>query len=219
LDKVNADNRQVQRTRGWLLEALLVLLDEKPYEKIGVSDITKKAGVARQTFYRNYDTKDDIVIQYLDDIFKSHLMRIRNTPKPDKSGMGIVILRFEQIIEHKEKLTRLFKGDTEHLFYSYFQKWEDAILDLYKDKLTEKEYLLYRYMIKFQLGGSLRLIIDWFKNDMPLSSGKMAELLIEFQKPFEMRDTNISKILEVISQNEKIVSEFSGKPKAPQVSA
>jgi hypothetical protein len=30
----------------------MLLMDEKPYSKITVSDITEKAGIARQTFYR-----------------------------------------------------------------------------------------------------------------------------------------------------------------------
>jgi AcrR family transcriptional regulator len=213
LHKVNADNRQVQRTRGWLLEALLVLLDEKPYEKIGISDITKKAGVARQTFYRNYDTKADIVIQYLDDIFTAHLIRIKNISTHDKTNKVIATLRFEQIIEHKENLKKLFRDETEHLFYSYFKKWEDIISDLYKNKLTKKDYLSFRYMVKFQLGGSLRVLIDWFQHDMPLHPAKMAELVTDFLNPFEMRNTSIPKLLVVITQDEKIVTRSGSKMK------
>jgi AcrR family transcriptional regulator len=211
LHNVNTENRQVQRTRGWLLEALLLLLDEKPYEKIGISDITKKAGVARQTFYRNYDTKADIIIQYLDDIFTDHLIRIKNILNSDKSNTIIATLRFEQIIEHKENLKKLFRDDTEHLFYSYFKKWEDIILDLYKTKLKKQDYLLYRYMVKFQLGGSLRMVLDWFQHDMPLSAVKMAELATDFLKPFEIRNTSIPKLLVVITQDEEIVKLKTGK--------
>jgi AcrR family transcriptional regulator len=55
LQKSGSNNRQVRRTRSWISEALMLLMDEKPYDKITVSDITEKAGIARQTFYRNYD--------------------------------------------------------------------------------------------------------------------------------------------------------------------
>jgi AcrR family transcriptional regulator len=43
----------------------MLLIDKKPYDKITVSDITQKAGIARQTFYHNYHKKSDIIEQYI----------------------------------------------------------------------------------------------------------------------------------------------------------
>jgi AcrR family transcriptional regulator len=42
----------------------MILMDEKPYEKITVSDIVEKASIARQTFYRNFNNKNEVVFKY-----------------------------------------------------------------------------------------------------------------------------------------------------------
>jgi hypothetical protein len=49
---------------------------------------------------------------------------------------------------------------------------------LYKTKLTKKDYLSFRYMVKFQLDGSLWVVIGWFQHDMPLHPAKTAVMAI-----------------------------------------
>ena len=48
------ENRRVQMTKRLLKEALLELLDEKPLEKISVTDVCRRADVNRSTFYAHY---------------------------------------------------------------------------------------------------------------------------------------------------------------------
>ena len=40
-------------------------MNKKNYENITITDIAERAGVTRITFYRNFNTKDDIVKQYV----------------------------------------------------------------------------------------------------------------------------------------------------------
>ncbi len=44
-----------------ILIAFVNLLTKKPYNKITISDIIRKAGVARATFYRNFSTIDEVL--------------------------------------------------------------------------------------------------------------------------------------------------------------
>lgn len=48
-----------------LEQALIILMAEKPFNKITITEIVKKAGVSRTAFYRNYNTKEDIIQKYL----------------------------------------------------------------------------------------------------------------------------------------------------------
>lgn len=45
--------------------ALLQLMEIKPYKEITITDITKRAGVSRMAYYRNYNSKNDILLQQL----------------------------------------------------------------------------------------------------------------------------------------------------------
>ena len=48
-----------------IYEALVILMETKPYKEITITDITRKAGVSRMAYYRNYQDKDDILIDHL----------------------------------------------------------------------------------------------------------------------------------------------------------
>ena len=48
----------------YIYQALIELMKQKPYDRITITDITKKAGVSRMAYYRNYQEKDDILIEH-----------------------------------------------------------------------------------------------------------------------------------------------------------
>ena len=48
----------------WMLNALLELMEETPYEKITVTQIAQRAGVPRMTYYRNFKNKENILESY-----------------------------------------------------------------------------------------------------------------------------------------------------------
>jgi AcrR family transcriptional regulator len=55
-------DRRVVRTRKQIDAAFVDLLHRRSYGNIRVSDITKKAGVGRATFYAHYVSKDDLLL-------------------------------------------------------------------------------------------------------------------------------------------------------------
>ena len=52
------------------IDALLKLLGEKPIEKISISELCETAGIGRASFYRNFDSKEDILRTYILRIFR-----------------------------------------------------------------------------------------------------------------------------------------------------
>ena len=56
--KIKNTSKRSQFTRMCIGEAIVSLIQTKEYEKITVSDIAKKAGVSRMTYYHYYDSKD-----------------------------------------------------------------------------------------------------------------------------------------------------------------
>ena len=51
-------------TKLTIANALLILLKTQPLNKITVTQITKEANLTRQTFYRNFEDKEDLVNWY-----------------------------------------------------------------------------------------------------------------------------------------------------------
>lgn len=54
-------DRRAARTRQQIDSAFVELLHRRAYGNLRVSDITKKAGVGRATFYAHYSSKDDLL--------------------------------------------------------------------------------------------------------------------------------------------------------------
>ena len=62
--KIVGEKKKTQRnrfTRMCMGDALVNIMQQKAYDKISVSDIVKKAGVSRMTYYNYYETKDELV--------------------------------------------------------------------------------------------------------------------------------------------------------------
>ena len=53
-------------------------MENKDYKDITITDITNKAGVNRITFYRNFDSKDEIINKHLEKSFDEWGKECRN---------------------------------------------------------------------------------------------------------------------------------------------
>jgi len=56
-----ATDPRVEKTRALISGAFLALVSRRPYVRIRVSDITRKAGVGRATFYAHFESKDALL--------------------------------------------------------------------------------------------------------------------------------------------------------------
>ena len=63
-------DRRIQKTRQGLQAALLALLREKNLEEIEIQEITDLANTARVTFYRHYRTKEELLLDTIEQIYQ-----------------------------------------------------------------------------------------------------------------------------------------------------
>ena len=188
MQKSITQNRQVQRTRSWIFDALMLLMDEKPYEDITVSDIALKAGVARPTFYRNYNDKDEVVLQYLNRTF--------STEKDDNQNNIILVFDYKYMAKHQKNLKKIIRViSIENRNYHALQKYTLSLIEPYKKQLTAEEYLICRYKINYQMTGSLRVFFDWFINNMPMPVETIVAMLNAMNVPRTVQYRNIPGIV------------------------
>ena len=67
---------RVKRTRDALGDALIALMQEKPFETITVQDVLDRAHVSRSTFYMHYSDKDDLLLSDADEFFEALSMAL-----------------------------------------------------------------------------------------------------------------------------------------------
>ena len=51
-----------------LTDALFYLMSKKDFNNIAITELSKKAGVSRLSFYRNFDSKEDIIKKWITSI-------------------------------------------------------------------------------------------------------------------------------------------------------
>jgi AcrR family transcriptional regulator len=188
---------QIQRTKRWIFEALLLLLEKKPYDQIGISEITEKAGVARTSFYRNFTGKDDVILQYLDDILSDCMFQI--IKGNGQNGQKIFSLRLpsQQLLKQRENLKRLLELDNglDLLLLKYFLNFEDDMIDQHSKNLLKREKLMFRWTAKFFTGGFLNVIIDWINNESATSEEQLLAAFDEFIHLYEPKKGSAVKIV------------------------
>ena len=66
---MNKKSTSNQLARECIVTALIHLSKQKPFSSITISELTEKAGVSRMTYYRNYNSKEEVFQSYIDEIF------------------------------------------------------------------------------------------------------------------------------------------------------
>ena len=81
--------------RESLALALIRLLKKKDFSSITVSEIVKLAGVSRSSFYRNFESKEQLLLSYLYDLYKDFFGSdefLASMPKYDKMQDFLLIM-------------------------------------------------------------------------------------------------------------------------------
>ena len=67
---------RVRRTRDALGDALVALMQEKPFETITIQEVLDRAHVSRSTFYTHYSDKDDLLMSDSEEFFEALSMAL-----------------------------------------------------------------------------------------------------------------------------------------------
>jgi AcrR family transcriptional regulator len=194
LKKSTSNNRQVQRSKSWIFEALMILMDEKPYDKITVSDIVKKAGVARQTFYHNFNDKNEVIFACAKNT--DDLSGIEQSGDSKERYQIVLTFNYNYTIKHRKELKKILSTPgIENNILRGIQEIPLALLKPLKKSLSKEEYRICRYKLCYQITGCRRVFLDWFLEDMPLPVDDLASIINAMNTPKDMLYSNIPGII------------------------
>lgn len=178
-----AEYRSAIRSRKLINAALADLLQEKPLDKITVTDVVNRAQINRGTFYAHYTDIPDVINHLIQQIF-SNIQEVLSEQSLQLADMPHILLTRIQV---------LLEDDSE-----FIQKvMISSAATLMQEQLTNVvlEYLLqheghysfgsheqYVLTIRFCAGGLSNLYRDWFAGKLPMTLTELTnaaeELLI-----------------------------------------
>ncbi|MFR3189952.1 MAG: TetR/AcrR family transcriptional regulator [Roseburia sp.] len=141
-DKRYEANRQVKLK---IARALTKLMDTKAFSDISVTDIIATAGVARASYYRNFHSKEEVLIKITDDIMEEYRKRAEKLEN-DFFSYEAILLIFRYFKTYKKFILSVYKAGLAYIYLDLFdQELENHMGDMpYND--------IHRYKVYFYSG-------------------------------------------------------------------
>ncbi len=149
-----------------ITNALLTLLEQREFSEISVSQITEYAGVSRNSFYRNYSGKEDILLKYIRSLYSEWDAEYKK--QGHESNVNLYGSLFQHLSDNKDFYLLLKKRDLFHLFL--------AVLLEQSGPRPEHENM-WAYTTAFIAYGTYGWIEEWIARGMQESGDEMADLL------------------------------------------
>ena len=164
--RMNMNNEQKNTyVKKQITAALLDLLKEKPLPDISVSELTAKAEIGRVSFYRNYQSKEDILKEESDRLIKEWGRLYESNPESSPESLFPSLFDFYR--DHREFYTTLYNAGMSSIMM-------EAILSTIQ--ITPDMQNLEAYMKSFWAYGIYGWLLEWIKRGMPESGNELLTL-------------------------------------------
>ena len=176
--------RSGEKVKYRLAEAMKECMRKAPVEKITVKEITEECGVTRQTFYRNFQDKYDLINWYFDKILTESFEHMGEGETVYES----LVNKFRYIQEENLFFRAAFKNDDqnclrEHDFELITQFYTDRIEGNSGRKIPEK----IRFQLEMYCQGSIYMTVQWVLGYKKCTPEELARDLTDAM-PKELRD-------------------------------
>lgn len=149
-----------------LTNTCLELLKTKPLNDISISELCDNAGVGRASFYRNFNTKEDILMRYIRQLFSGWINEYETGG--DQSLSRLISLIFSHFEAHRTFYEILNKRKLIYLL-------KDMIIELIGPEPEQTKEVAYaKAFVSYTLYGWIEV---WFQRGMKESAEEMTQLL------------------------------------------
>ena len=155
-----------------IIKALLELMDQKEYKDITITDVTNLAKVSRVTFYRHFDTIEDILIRYFEITSERYQeqskLQFANGERNNEVAVLSLFLFFKSNLNATKSLMKAgLEGELLKFLNNEFE-----------NKLPVK---LDKYLAYFVSGALYNVLIHWSQNDCKDSIESVSKPFIQLQ--------------------------------------
>ena len=159
-----------------LAEDMKRCMKKSPVEKITVKEIAEECGTTRQTFYRNFQDKYDLINWYFDKILQESFEHMGE----GKTVYEGLVNKFHYIEEEKLFFRAAFKTDDqnslrEHDFCLILQFYTERIEEKTGRKLSEQM----KFLLEMYCQGSIYMTVQWVLGQIKGTPEQIARSLVD----------------------------------------
>ncbi|NMC56766.1 MAG: TetR/AcrR family transcriptional regulator [Eubacteriaceae bacterium] len=152
---MNMHEEEHELVKQSLTEALISLMDVKPFSEITVTELVLKAGVARATYYRNFSSKEQVLTDYIDKILQSFYNEYPANSMQQRTQYEHISHILDYVIKYKKQLRILHKSGLSSLYLNGMNKYFFATLN--KTALTADD----KFKVYAFAGAEFNIIFNW----------------------------------------------------------
>jgi AcrR family transcriptional regulator len=168
---------RIRRTHKLLFDALTLLLSEKSFDNITITDICEKAMVHRTTFYKHFEDKYHLLDSLISQLVQNFEEK-RTEQTPVDNPRQYYVNLFRLLLEHMQENIKMYSvgllnnGST-------IKVLQKIVVGRTKSRLESDEANGLIFLIpapilsEFYSSSMVSLAIWWLENNMPLSIDEM----------------------------------------------
>lgn len=158
------------RSKNKLAKALILLMAERPFEKITICDIADRAELARRTFYTNFNSKDEVIDYSMTEVFRKLTEEVRFD-----RNFGAVLRAYFLFWERRAPFIRALLGNRlEHLFAKRNRVFFHELLR--QGEINGRAENLGPFADYFFSGAMFSLLAKWIQCDGKLSADELTDI-------------------------------------------
>ena len=174
----NHKNPIVIQSKVALRQAFLSLICKKNIAKITITEIAKKACVARQTFYLHYETKEELLLDVFDDLFGKTYKKYFETWKINQDDELRLTRLTEGFMKYKEH-AHLISAMAQSGQLEIVEKNTGMIIDWHLHNLMELYHAeippkLMNMFVQYFTGAFMAIVIQWISSGMEVTPHTLA---------------------------------------------
>jgi AcrR family transcriptional regulator len=183
-------DRRIQRTRELLQNALITLIDERGYDAIKIQDIVERANIGRTTFYKHYNSKDDLFMSCHEAIVSSfqferlHTHLLSREELLESDALPGLIVAFQHLDETRARLSSIFQGKDGPLILKQIRDRSAKEIEANLRAIMHKadESIPLDMLAGYLAGAQLALVLWWLEKRRAHSPKDIVQALHRLQR-------------------------------------
>ena len=178
---MNETDERYSTAEDAIYDAFFVLLKEKELDKITVSDVVKKAGIVRSTFYNHYENIPALMEaaedRTINDIFK---MMESFHPKNDRDmcrSYFLAICNYTRKNPFVSNLLKTPRGDA--FFKKAITMFHQYVTELTSAPGRRQSKETFSYLIAGMIGTTIGILHKWISEDFLESPDVLSDILAQ----------------------------------------
>ena len=169
-------NPSAIRSRKLIINGMLSLMTNEPYDLITITQICLQAQIVRKTFYRHFKNKEDVLDEYIEMLYSDYINMLKSLP--EKNTFSITLTYFQFWEKHIDFLQLLYKNN---LLLLILKKYDILLPELSKEFqcMKSNDEVIADYITSYSSGGYWKLLCKWIERNFKETPLELANIHIK----------------------------------------